>query len=391
MKQRLGSNINIGTRNRLDVIAKGLVSDASMPGRDLALTTARSGITRSVFNPSVDIAANTADISAQYEIMVRNGAENIVSDDVDTWTKDNVTVSTSTEEYTLTDDATDARHQTIFASSSPTDNENQAFCLDAKAGTMETMGLVIRAKSGVFATAVIDLTDASIVSSSFDGLTATLRGEWVSITAYHNISTGATTPAFYIRMKDNTTYTGNGDSMTIRNVRVVKDSDVCHPGFEIASAAAEVYGADLVSCTIPSGLKSLYISRKSYGGWTNNDCPSTATPVIFKSGTFEVRVNASGFIETSGGAISTKKTDGTRQRIYVNADGANHTIQVGDETPVVNASAISIPAGTANIGNNGTLADHSSAVYQLSIDTYNDTGLAALDSYYQPRLTEVLY
>jgi len=107
-------------------------------------------------------------------------------------------------------------------------------------------------------------------------------------------------------------------------------------------------------------------------GWSDDGNPADAEAVLLEAGAFQLKLSPAGFIETSGGAVSTKKlTADTLSVITVECDGVNHTIQVDGETPVVAASAI-VPSGTSYVGNlaagtNPSHAKPSHAMEHISI------------------------
>jgi len=123
-------------------------------------------------------------------------------------------------------------------------------------------------------------------------------------------------------------------------------------------------------------------------GWGTTGNPAHAECVLFEAGSLQVRLNASGFIETSGGAVSTKKlTANTLSVVTVAWDGVNHTIQVDGETPVSNASAI-VPSGTTYFGNRaaGDRSSHSAehgAIYGRALTA---TEITTGETGYQARL-----
>ena len=169
-------------------------------------------------------------------------------------------------------------------------------------------------------------------------------------------------------------------SAAVIEVRTMRAVDLTAPaaGFVDGTGVGEVYAVDSITApvTITGSAVSVSIPFNPYG-WSNTGSPVDATPVLFALGTFEVRINASGFFETSGGAISTKKAvDGVLSSVIVTADGVNHTIRVDGETTVSNASAILPATGTAAWGAD----DHAALGAQLFERVITESEKDALDA-----------
>jgi len=139
-------------------------------------------------------------------------------------------------------------------------------------------------------------------------------------------------------------------SIEVRNMRAANSSAPV-PAMPVGSAAGATVGTDLLSFTGDYELEGYIVLYLDAYGWTEQGNPVDAQPIFFQAGPLTLTLDASGFIATSGGAVSTIKPTSQHVIIFEWGNG-NHTISVDDETPVVAASAIVPADGTSYLGNN---------------------------------------
>lgn len=298
------------------------------------------------------------------------GATNFVSSDVlNDWSANNVTKSGTLQE-TLITSSVGSNLQYIEQIGAASSDSKQIITFAAKPNGVDYLLVRLSALTSTFVTVKID--DGTVTGPA-TGLTASnvrwrnLGEGWYEISVFSDsISAGFVTPGVFLSDGVNIPYNGDGVSgVYIRHMRAMQGVVSRFPRFQDGSPRSESYGTDGLSFSYTySSAFGLLMRRKAYD-WSDSDNPVDPEPVIYQAGSFEVRVNASGFIETSGGAVSTQKsTADTEQDIYVYCDGVNHTISVDGETPVVAASAI-LPTGSTTYylnNSSATKADQATAV-----------------------------
>jgi len=157
-----------------------------------------------------------------------------------------------------------------------------------------------------------------------------------------------------------------GVDIEIRNIRFVNSSAPA-AGFPNGSLTNANYLKDILTFLYTYTATTTFQVPIMPYGWSDDGNPADAEAVLLEAGAFQLKISAAGLIETSGGAISTKKlTANMLSVITVECDGINHTLQVDGETPVIAASAI-VPSGTSYDGNSAAGTKPSHAIKHIAI------------------------
>jgi hypothetical protein len=351
-----GSNIKIGTiANRMTDEFTRLLSLAQIPGLDLPITTTRTGSRQSAVEGGADVAANETDLVTVGGIPFTSsmdGATNLVDTDLSdgaAWSggaKVSV-VDVGNGEFDVMFDGTGAAAFTDLNIGSAS-LDRTATCMAKIVSGSIPAGTNLFVFRGSF----------TFKGTSYN--LENLTSEYQEISCH--VTSADATDQVAFRLDNATPVT-----IRIKLMRAV-DSAVKHPAFIDDTAAGEAYGTDLNACSPTWPSEGYAVIPLTAYGWSDTGNPADAQPIIFEAGTFTVFVNASGFYETSGGAISTKKpADGVQSIIIVEWDGVNHTISVDNESPVSSASAI-VPSGDLYIGNTagGTKVAHSAEAVTIN-------------------------
>jgi hypothetical protein len=311
-----------------------------------------------------DVATNTADVSSNYEVMVRNGATNLVADDLTTWTDSGPVTTTSPSAGVYRVTATGAGSVTdTFASAS----------LD-RTGSYQAR-LISGDPSGSYVSHQLSTVDKGTPADL-----SSLTSGW-SDTFDFKVTTADSTDSSAIVI-------ASACVIEFRNMRVV-DSDTMHPGFEIGSAAGATYGTDLVTCSPTWGTEGTIFQVFDPYGWSGTGTIGANAflwltsagqlgYIAGGSGKLLYDVNATPDLALSSGAIT-----GGVQTARFCWDGVNTAGSYNDEAKVSQAGT-DTPSGTLTIG--GSQVFHGSLITLIFDRVITDDEHNTLRNYYTNRL-----
>ena len=301
-------------------------------------TNTRAGARKSVFPDVGEIAANTPDLYTTvdginvYSSMA--GVTNLVDPDLTNWPTGGgrVNITESSHVYTLSFDGTGAEAVYTPDPASAALDRYGSFEARIVSGSISpgnnfvSFGSATGDKNGNF----YDMEN--------------LTSEWQVVD--FSVDNAITTDRVVLVLANSTPV-----DIEIRNMRAV-DLSAPAAAFPDGSGAGATYGTDLLSASPTLAAQgTIYIPWINYG-WSNDQNPIAVGARLLSATGYEVYLDASGFIRTTGGAISTKKTiDDTLTVAAVTWDGVNQTIRVDDET-VVSVASAGVPSGTLYHGNN---------------------------------------
>ena len=328
-----------GDRRKYDWF-NSLLSEGTMVGRDLSVTTTRTGTRKSIFtDESAEVAANTGDlhiVNGLYLYGAMNGATNAVDTDLTNWTEFGA------------------------GSSSVVDNGNGTYRITATGPRNVVYGL------GSFSNSWSGFCQAKLISGSLssssyfsvnpgsDGDTLdTVGSDWTELQAGQG-GANSDTLAFGVASGDSAVF-------DVRYVRCNNNwSDVKHPAFPDGSASGASYGDDRLSCT-PSwpSAGTIIAGVISYGG-DASDNPESASPrILSTTDTWRMVYSTNVLLQGSGGSPSLdtgeQYTEGVLSIGSIDWDGTtNMAGRWTDQYPRTTASEADVPNGTLYIGDGAT-------------------------------------
>jgi len=343
-------------------------------GSALQLTNVRAGARKSIID-GTDVPANTPGLRVVNGIFVVDNmaaatikVTNVLSD----WTQAAAaTTEPSPYLYRITEDAVDTQHKIYSEDDNTAANNTTSFRVRQAVGTRH----IVLYLSGAQATERLGInlttgTAFAVIGSPVYKIDKRSDG-WIYVDFK---PVAAVTNYMTIGLSDGIgsggnldSYQGDGTSaIEVENVRTVALTAPA-AAFPDNSPASTAYATDVLTFLHTYTATTTFQVPIMPNGWGGAGNPADAEAVLLEAGALQLKLSAAGFIETSGGAVSTKKlTADTLSVITVECDGINHTLQVDGETPVVAASAI-VPSGTSYYGNLAAGTKPSHALEHIAI------------------------
>ena len=333
-----------------------LLQEATMVGRDLSVTTTRTGARKSIFSDvTTEVAANTADeyvANGLYVYGVMSDATNLVATSITSdWTNGpNYTVDQGDGVYRYTYSGFGNKPLFyIFAS----DNIDRVCNFQAK--------LISGDPSEISVCSLGFGNGGSTVGNTFDPDTL-VQGQWTDIEV--SAPSGTFTDRVLFSFNDPPLGVSEPVIIDFRDVRAI-DGTIAHPAFPNDSAAGATYGKDkVVSTSAPSWGSSgtIFGFGKMYQGSLAGGVHNTTYARLFQAGG-DVNGDPVAYIDNRGPGLAYLDCGGTTRAAYdlfadadlhctsIDWDGVDNGIRYGDQARVTYTQS-SIPTDEIDIGCN---------------------------------------
>ena len=343
MTKRLGSNIYIGNRRKLDRIFNALIGRITWVGSDdLPATNTATGTRKSLDPSTADRGVNEVDQWTRSGIPMISSlaaATNLVDTDLTNW--GNNLYNSDNGDYT---------YNVAFPALEYATN----FQYTGLAANPYTVKLQAKLISGNPANVIVRLQEWGGSYSNFatESLSA-LSDEWTDIIP-SGISGAYTSQALIIY---NTT-DEHACTISVRSVRCVNSTAPAAP-FPDGSAAGASVGVDLVTCTMPSLTEGTIVQAAIPDGW--NLTPLDTYTRLFKATDLQCYTNPFG-TPVSEPSLVGATTLGCDSQIVAGLNilsydwsGVDIGLRCGDNSRLTSVDA-NVPSGTLYIGNTNTIS-----------------------------------